>query len=72
MPQSEMEKIRSCQKPTPQREFISELAKIRPCRQYPDSAWDSMIESGVIGAVTEERFSDVIYKRILEQMEQYE
>ena len=57
---------------TPQREFISELAKVKACPQYPDSAWDSMLEPGVVGAVTVERCSDLVYKRIVEQMEQHE
>jgi len=57
---------------TPQREFISELAKVRPCYQFPESAWDSMLEPGVVGAVTVERCSDLVYKKIVEQMEQHE
>lgn len=53
-----------------QREFISELAKIRSCRQYPDSAWDSMLEPEVIGAATVERCSEEVYERINKIMEE--
>lgn len=55
-----------------QREFISEVAKAGPCRQFPESAWNSMLYPEVVGAATVERHNDLVYERIVQQMEQYD
>lgn len=54
----------------PKREFITAMAQRQS--RFPESAWYSMLGQDTVGAVTVERFDDLVYDRIIQQMEQYD